>query len=194
MLRAIKHNLSNLTNFNGRDNKPTFWFYVLLIVLFNFGASMLLTIPMMGSMMESVIVSAQQHQDPELMQAQMFKSMSQWMPTMMWLGVIVGVISMLLLIASIVRRLHDSNLSGWLAAIPVGLYAISVVQTPAQIKRAMEMMTNVQPGKPLKSGDMLEGQALQTLLVWVPYLLVIIFGLLSSTIGPNRFGEEPDDY
>jgi hypothetical protein len=57
--------------------------------------------------------------------------------------------------------------------------------------RAMEMMDAASSGTPPDPMAMLQGQATDTLIAWLPYLVVIIIGVLKSTPGPNRFGDSP---
>jgi uncharacterized membrane protein YhaH (DUF805 family) len=191
MLGAIKYSLANLLNGNGRDARQTFWYYVLFIVILRFLASMLVSIPMMVGTMRSAVSAAQQGSDPVAAQAQMMASMVQYMPRMMWLGLIVGVVSALLLAASFIRRLHDSDLSGWWAALPLALYGYALSRVPAQMDRAMEIFSTASSGTAPDPFAMMKRQGATALLTYLPIIIMIILGVRKSTDGANRFGDTP---
>ena len=192
MLGAIKYNLANLTNFNGRDARQTFWYYVLLIIVARFAASMAVSIPMMAGAIGSAVSAAQQGSDPAAAQAQMMSQMSEFMPRMMWFALAVGVITALLLVASFVRRLHDSDLSGWWAALPFALHAYALSQVPAQMDKAIALMnsisTSATPPNPM---TMMQGQGLMALVTYLPLIIGVILAVRKSSEGANRFGDNP---
>jgi uncharacterized membrane protein YhaH (DUF805 family) len=191
MLGAIKYNLANLANFSGRDARQTFWYYVLAIVVVQFAAGMAITIPMMVDGFSTAFQAAQGGMDAAALEQQMNAQIMGKMQDMMWISMGISVVCALLLVSALVRRLHDSNNSGWWAALPFGLYAYVLSRTPAQMDRAMEMMDSASSGTPPDPMAMLQGQATDTLIAWLPYLVVIIIGVLKSTPGPNRFGDSP---
>ena len=57
MLNAIKYNLSNLTNFEGRDARQTFWYYVLIIVVVQYAIQIFASIPMYVSMFSNMFAA-----------------------------------------------------------------------------------------------------------------------------------------
>ncbi|MBD3814359.1 MAG: DUF805 domain-containing protein, partial [Betaproteobacteria bacterium] len=59
MLGSIKYNLANLANFNGRDARQTFWYYVLFLVVIQFGAGIIAAIPMYSQIFSSAFNGAQ---------------------------------------------------------------------------------------------------------------------------------------
>ena len=73
MLSAIKYNLSHLTDFKGRDARPTFWYYVLFLVLVQFALSFLVSIPLTGAMVGDAVVYAQQGMPEGAVQAQLME-------------------------------------------------------------------------------------------------------------------------
>ena len=189
MLGAIKYNLANLANLNGRDARQTFWYYVLFVVVIRFIASMAISIPMMAGTIGSAVASAQQGADPAAAQAQMMGRMTEFLPRMMWFGIIIGVITALLLVASFVRRLHDSDLSGWWAALPLALHGYALSQVPAQMGRALEIMSTAGSGTPPDPMVMMRGQGTMALVTWLPLIIGIVLAVRKSSEGPNRFGE-----
>ena len=118
--------------------------------------------------------------------------------TAIWAGAVMGVINIALLAAAFVRRLHDADFSGWWALLVGALYAAASVRALLNADR-LEAMTReavenamANPG----AGGMQiyahnPQMALDSLIGWIPLLLLIGFGVLKSTEGPNRFAAEP---
>ena len=199
MLDAIKHGLAGLVNFNGRDARQAFWYYVLFIYLLTMAISMVVVMPVMIQSMVSGIqrgIEASQGQDPAAAQAAVQSAMAAAMgdlfPAMMWVGIASGAIMLLGLGAAIVRRLHDSDLSGTWALIPAACQAFSIYAMPEQMAKVVENMQTVQFGKPTASYEMMQGSlGLGALLGWVAIGVAIVLGVRKSTPGPNRFGDAP---
>lgn len=74
MLASIKYNFRHLLDFNGRDARQTFWYFVLFVYLVTVAISMVVMIPMMASMFSQVFAAAQQNADPETMNRMMRQS------------------------------------------------------------------------------------------------------------------------
>jgi uncharacterized membrane protein YhaH (DUF805 family) len=191
MFGAIKYALTNLKNFQGRDARQTFWYFVLFIVVLRFVAGLFISVPMTAKMMGAAMEGARNGADQSAVQAQMMQSMAGMMSTMMWFGLAVGIVTGLLLLASLVRRLHDSDLSGWWALLPVALYALQLSLMSGQVKKAAAIMAAIDPTQPPNPVAIMQQQGWMALLGWLPLILVIIVGLRRSTGGPNRFGDEP---
>jgi uncharacterized membrane protein YhaH (DUF805 family) len=194
---SIRHALGNLANFSGRDARQTFWYWVLVVVILQFAVSAAMTVPMTMRMMSRFMAMGMQGSgsDPLVVQARlqamMADMMATEMPRIVWVGIAVGVVSMLLLVASLVRRLHDSNLSGWWALAPGLMYCAALAMAPGQIEPTIKMMREMKPGVPPNMSAMMQMSLGQNLLAWVPVLLVIWFGVRKSTEGPNGYGDAP---
>jgi uncharacterized membrane protein YhaH (DUF805 family) len=197
MWGAIKHGLGNLANFNGRDARRTFWFWVLAVVLLRFAVNMALTLPITMRMMSRFVAVGIQDGsgDPVAMQAKMHSMMVEMMatelPRMVWIGIAVSAVSTMLLVASLVRRLHDSDLPGWLVLVPGLMSVTGLAMAPAQIETALKLMNEMKPGVQPNMSAMMQASLGQSLLVWVPIALVIWFGVRKSTDGLNRYGDAP---
>ena len=190
MLGAIKHGLTNLFNVSGRDARQTFWYYVLFVMILRFVASLAISIPMMVSAFSSAITSAQAGQDKDAMQAQMMGKMVESMDSMMWIGIAIGVVTAVLLCASIARRLQDSDMSPLWVLLPGAVYLAALSQMPAQMEIAKKMMTEMASKPQVNPYAAMSSQSGYTLLAWLPVLIVIYFGVRKSTPGPNRYGAE----
>lgn len=196
MLGAIKYGLSNLFDTSGRDARQTFWYYVLFVYLLGMTINALVTLPMMFSAMQSMFATLRANPgNEEAIQAATFSMMTEMMGPMLWVAVGVGALKIALLSASLVRRLHDSNLSGYWALVPGLIYAIAIGMMPASMERMIA--TSQQAMHSARAGadpfamqmQMMQSQGLSGLLVYLPLLMVIYMGVRPSTPGPNRFGD-----
>jgi uncharacterized membrane protein YhaH (DUF805 family) len=196
MLGAIKYNLMHLLDFSGRDARQTFWYYVLFLVVLNFIIGLIVSIPLMVGAVGTAIEAAQAGVDPQAMQAQMMGQMAGALGGTLWVSLATNVATALLMLAAFVRRLHDSDKSGWWALLPlVGLAANTVVSIRI-MDTMQEMMRDVMivGGDPVKVQAIMERQqefAAYGMIGWIAPLVVIGFGILRSTDGPNRFGDAP---
>lgn len=192
MLGSIRYNLANLANFSGRDARQTFWYYVLFLYLIQMVAGMAVAVPLVVAIFTQMFAGIQAGADPETMNARMLEAVSGPIEATMWLALALGVVSLLALAASFVRRLHDSGLSGWWAWLPGLLYVGHLAWLPRQIegvKQAMAEAGSLQgPGTPF---GMIPGQEAAMLSAYLPLILLAIFGVRKSTAGPNRYGETP---
>jgi len=188
MLGAIKYNLTNLTNFSGRDARQTFWFYVLFLLIVQYAIGMLIALPMMGSAMSGAFQGVQQGLSDEQMQHQMMAAMAGSMRTSMYASVAISMVSSLLMLAAFVRRLHDSNGPGWIAGVAFALVLASQLYNLSRIGEIIEAMATMDPSNPTATMNM-QGMLGVSALAWIGYLVVIVFGAWPSTPGPNRYDE-----
>lgn len=193
MLGSIKHALRNLANPNGRDSRATFWYWVLLIFIFRFLAGMMISVPMSMKMMAAAVGTARDGapaSDEAVLKA-MMDIVTNELPTMVWMGIGLGVLTMLLMAASLIRRLHDSDLPGWLVLIPGAIYGFALARAPQQIAVATELLKSMKPGVPPDMAAMMQQQGMMVYLGWIPALMILFIGLRKSTEGPNRYGDAP---
>ena len=193
MLDAIRHGLANLFNFAGRDARQTFWYYVLFLFVLQYGLSLVVTLPMTFAGMADSFRMASHGASPAEVNAAMVASMSAMLGMTVWVSVISGIILLLMLAASFVRRLHDSGLSGWWMALPAAIHLINIARMPAQMAQAqaamIAMQTNPGPGA---FAAQFEGQVGWMVLGWSALAVMIVLGTRKSTPGDNRFGPEPE--
>ena len=192
MLGAIKYNLSNLANFTGRDARQTFWYYVLFLVVLQVAVSMASTIPMMIDSMGQAFEAARAGVSPEQMNAQMMAGMGGYMQTTIWLGMVMGLAMALLLVAAFVRRLHDSDHSGWWAALPFVTQLISIGVSYSMADDMIAAMSMASDTAKFEAA-MAQQQAITAygMIGWIGPIVIIVFGIMKSTDGPNRFGDAP---
>lgn len=199
MLKAIKHGLGNLGNFEGRDARQAFWYYVLFLYIVTLAISMVVTVPMMIQGFMTGIregINASQSGDPvaaqAATQAAITNSMSGMISTSMWLGVVTGLLMLAGLAAAFVRRLHDSDLSGLWALIPAAVQLGNLLLAPVMMRQMMDNLTHMNPGDPTAGFRAMQGSVgAASLLGWVAIIAVIVLGVRKSSPGPNRYGETP---
>ena len=191
MLEAIKYGLRNLTNPNGRDARQTFWYWVLAVVLLQYAGGMLVAVPMMIDMFGGMFTAIRNGAPPEAMQAQISRSMADSLESTIWVSVILGAASLALLAMSLVRRLHDSDLPGWIALGPLGIYAAAIALMPAQMDRVLETVRTMDAANPPSPLAQFEAQGFYSVLTYLPMLIGVVIGLRKSSPGPNRYGEAP---
>ncbi|WP_284125503.1 DUF805 domain-containing protein [Parerythrobacter aestuarii] len=192
MLGAIRYNLANLANFSGRDSRQTFWYFMLFIIVVQFGLGMIASIPSYIEMFSNAFEAAQGGADEAEMQAAMASEMGGMMRTQMNIAVVSGLVSTVLFSAAFVRRLHDSGKPGWfllLALVPhLGALAYSVTQIDHLVEIMQQVMSASDPGQAMAMQQQIYAYSA---VGYVGYIVVAIFGIMKSDPGPNAYGEEP---
>jgi uncharacterized membrane protein YhaH (DUF805 family) len=129
---SIRHNLTNLFRFSGRDSRALFWPYAITIFLLSVAAYLLLFVPIVMDMMGRTIAYAQAHPEgfpiaapgqPPVLPPELMPDFSRLVIP----SALVGIAALLLLAAAVVRRLHDTGKSGWWGALPLPFKAVSTV-------------------------------------------------------------------
>ncbi len=202
MLGAIKYNLTHLLDFTGRDARQTFWFYVLFLFLVYMALGMVGSFALIGSLMSPMLEAANAGASEQEMQVRMAQQMGATMgrmfEAMLWVSVVVSVLMDLLLAAAFVRRLHDSNSSGWWALAVLAAQVASIAAMIPMIEVMKDFMAEAMDpanlANPAHMQSMIERHSEMNfygLIGWIAPLAVIVFGVMDSSNGPNRFGEEP---
>ena len=191
MLEAIKYNLAHLADFSGREDRPTFWWYVLFLVILDIVLGLILSGSMAAGGISAAYHAAQSGASQEALQAQMMQQMGGNLGTMMWVSSGFKLLITALSVAAFVRRLHDSNNSGWWAALAVAAQVAALAIALSMAGQIETMMAS------MASGDLtpaIEARAQMSrlgLLGWIAPIVVLVFGVMKSTAGPNRYGEAP---
>ncbi|HTN15732.1 MAG TPA: DUF805 domain-containing protein [Sphingomonadaceae bacterium] len=192
MLGSIKYNLSHLTSFTGRDARQTFWYYVLFLVVLHFAISMVATVPMLISVMQQAFMQAQAGVSEEAMLGAITLQTGNWMATTIWISAIAQLAILALFSAAFVRRLHDSGHAGWWCGLAV---ICSLASIAANISMIDEMQTlfAMSAADPLAFQEAVAKQRTNPLSLagWIGPIIVVAFGVMKSTDGPNRYGEAP---
>ena len=174
---AIKHCMANLTNFDGKDGRATFWWWVLMVVLVTFGISMIASIGFVGSSVFGAISAAGAGADEAEVQRQMMQSMADGMATQVWVGLAVSLLGLALIVAAFARRLRDAGLPAFLVLIPVATTLFSAYQSFSLIDDMQAIMAT---GDMVAMNDFSMNNAASGIFGWIGYLVVIVGGLLPS--------------
>ncbi len=117
-------------------------------------------------------------------------SMSGQMSTMLWISGAISLLMIALSVAAFVRRLHDSNNSGWWAALAVAAQVVAFALSLSMIGTMQDMMTNAAATGSLGTMQEVQGRmSTYSLIGWIAPLVVIVLGVMGSTAGSNRYGE-----
>lgn len=198
MLDAVKYGFSNVLNFEGRDARGTFWYYVLFLVLAQFLLTLVASVPMYMSIFTSAFNAAAEAQGSEEMVLDMAEEMVGYVRTITLVGYVAGTITALLMVASFVRRLHDAGYTGWIVVIPLLTQAFSMSYSYSFMERIEEVMMQTMTQSMVDpTGEQINPYAVQAemgllgLVGWIGYILIITFGVFRSQEGPNKYGEAP---
>jgi uncharacterized membrane protein YhaH (DUF805 family) len=184
--RSLGHNLARLLDFSGRESRRLFWPYALIVFVAGMVANLLLILPVIVAAMQRTFLYLKQHPEgfpqpapgaPARLPPELMPDMG---PVMVGMGV-VGLLTLLLLAAAIVRRLHDRDRTGWWAMLPVPFQLAAFVTGPATYRAAIQ-------GPAAPSGLALVGQ-LNTLAYWAAFITLLVMLVGESKRGANRFGE-----
>lgn len=183
---SIKHNLRNIGRFSGRDRQGQFWPYAIIVALAGGAMLALAILPEMFRSMRRMRQFAEANPKeatittgPSGTSIRIEGHHPDLMPDMgsMMIGMgVVALIMVILMAASVTRRLHDTNRSGLWGLIPL-VFLISGCFGTAHIFASPE---------PDMTVFLL--LFLNNLVYLASLLLLIVLLLLSGTAGENRFG------
>ncbi|MEW4447980.1 DUF805 domain-containing protein [Qipengyuania sp. JC766] len=192
MIGSIGYSLRNLFNFSGRDARSTFWLYLLFLVVLQFAVSIITIAPVYFEMFSAAFDAGQSGAQPEDLERMMLGNMAGMMERQVLVGLAVTIVSGILFAASFVRRLHDSGKSGWwLLAAYVPVFG-SALYNYAYLDDVLAVMqASMTPGSPADTMARQSELYAYSALSYIGYLVVIVFGVMKSDEGPNRYGPEP---
>ena len=190
ILASIRYNLANLFRFSGRESRALFWPYAITVFLLSILAGILLFIPVMMDTMTRAMDYAQTHPggipqaapgQPPVLPPELMPDMSRMIVPML----IVNLVCILLLAAAAVRRLHDTDRTGWWAALPLPFHAVAAAIGPAAAKAMQEaMMSHTR-----HSSTLMTLSSLNSALSLLALVALVILLVGEGTKGPNRFGD-----
>lgn len=192
MLDAIKYNLTHLFDFRAREDRPTFWWYVLFLVILDIVLGLIVSGPMIVGSISAAIHAAQSGASEDAIRAETLQQVSGQIYTMVWVSGAIKLLMIVLSVGAFVRRLHDSNNSGWWAALAIAAQVLVFAVNYTMLGTVRDTMSAA-----AASGEV-SGLALQQshlawlgLLGWIAPIVIIVFGVMNSSSGPNRYGEAP---
>lgn len=164
--------LKKYAQFSGRAPRAEFWWFTLFVVLAYFAVWFLL-IGTIGGM-------AAADAEPGL---GMFGALGAGMifVFLFWLALIIPTLAVQ------VRRLHDTNRSGWWLLGFYLLYAVYMVMSMGTVFSAgMDPTAGAQPNMGALGITMVLG-----LVMFVYMIVLLVFYCLPGTPGPNNYGPDP---
>lgn len=192
MFEAIRYSLSGLANFSGRDSRSTFWLYMLFLFVIYMILSVVGGLVVAGGMIGGAFEAARGGVDQVEINRQIMGRIETTIRMSAWLNVGVTLVMVALVAASFTRRLHDSNKPGWIGLVIGVMYLAACAYTVGTIEETIALMRKAQSGDAATAQAMQARMAARGLAGWIAPVLFVIFGLLSSSDGDNRYGPEPD--
>lgn len=190
ILASIRYNSARVLTFSGRETRALFWPWAIFLFIVMMAVGMLLWMPIMYDMFGRMARYLAEHPEglpePSYPGAPMLPP--ELMPDLSILGLPMAVVSLLfalLLAASVVRRLHDRDKSGWWGLMPVPFMAYGQIMGP---EAAAMMMSGGMPNSPAMLLVMLNN-----LLYWIAAIILIVMLAQAGTSGPNGYGPEPHE-
>ena len=77
MLEALKYNLAHLADFTGREDRSTFWWYVLVLVILDIVLGLIVSGPMVAGSISTAVQAAQSGMSEQAIQAQQIDVLHQ---------------------------------------------------------------------------------------------------------------------
>jgi len=184
---SVRHNVPRLLRFSGRDSRAQFWPWAIAVFLLGMALDLIAMIPVMTEMMRRMFAYVEAHPEglpqpqpggpplpPELM------------PDFTGFTLIagaVGVLTILLWAAAVVRRLHDRDRSGWWGAAILPFQIAALLLGPSASKA---MLSGATPSRPLALAASLNSAA-----YWIAFIVLLVILAGNGTPGPNRYGDPP---
>jgi uncharacterized membrane protein YhaH (DUF805 family) len=202
-MNLLARHLTGIVDFQGRENRQPFWLWILIVYIVQFVVMAIAMIPLMTSWFDQMMPMMQGDphrfdKDPQAI----FQLMMPMMQNMIMLTIVSALLFFILSAAAVVRRLHDSNRSGWWVTPYYAMQIVSPIFMASFFPRYFSMMASMSAAKPGSPPDIANPafqQAMQsmTLMSLVNILglailvMMIVFLVLPGTVGPNRFGDDP---
>jgi uncharacterized membrane protein YhaH (DUF805 family) len=171
--------LKRYAEFSGRSSRAEFWWFMLAMLVCWLAIWFLLV--------GSLSVSSMAVSEGEAPSAGAFGAIGGGMIFMglFWLALIIPTISVG------VRRLHDSNRSGWWLGAFYLLYAVYIVMLFGSMAGAMSAAMSGGTEPPAPNMGMLAGTGILGLVIFIYAIVLLVFYCLPGTKGDNRFGPDP---
>lgn len=199
-MNLLTRHLTGLIDFQSRENRQPFWLWILIVYIVQFVVMIIAMIPIMTTWFDQMMpaLQADPHRfdnDPQAM----MQLMVPMMRNVITMTVVSATLFFVLSAAAVVRRLHDSNRSGWWSLPYYAMQVISPVFMLSFFPRYFTMMASLQPGSQPDVTNPAFQQATQSmalmslvnLLGFAVLVMMIVLLVLPGAVGPNRFGDDP---
>ncbi|MBW8785096.1 MAG: DUF805 domain-containing protein [Novosphingobium sp.] len=189
MIEAIRHGLTGVAQYGGRDGRQAFWYFVLFVFIVGFIVSTAFSLATIGPMLASAISAGTDRQPPADATTLFDGRGAGMVRTMFTLGLSLGVAKLALLSPALARRAHDSGLSTALALIAPALYTLGLVVLAANWQLLVDRQIAAVGHPDIALANLRSyPQVAVTLLEWSAAVVAVIIGVRKSTPGPNPYG------
>ena len=183
---SIRHNIVNLARFSGRDSQGLFWPWAIIVYALLTLVTLGLTFVAVARGFMEMSGAFQPGAGPEdiekLMAGMMGRVTDLWLPL-----TLVNLLMIVLLAASIARRLHDRGRTAYWGLLPVPFWIAGALTA----RRAMALA--------MTPGDGASRPALDTLIMligpfsWVAFIVLLVLLIGDGDHGPNAYGPDPKE-
>ena len=113
-MNLLTRHLTGLIDFQSRENRQPFWLWILIVYIVQLVVMLIAMVPIMTTWFDQMMptLQADPHRfdnDPQAM----MQLMVPMMQNIITMTVVSATLFFVLSAAAVVRRLHDSNRSGW---------------------------------------------------------------------------------
>jgi uncharacterized membrane protein YhaH (DUF805 family) len=167
--------LKRYAQFSGRSRRKEYWMFVLFTILVNLGF-----VAIMFAAGGASIFAAMSNPDPTAMMAG-----AGIIAIVYGISLLFSLAILIPWLAVHVRRLHDTDRSGWWLLTPILPYFGILIFSVGSVYLA--------EGNPSENAALGPGiVVLLCSLAWMVFSIVLlVFMCLEGTLGPNRFGADP---
>ncbi|MGB3167472.1 MAG: DUF805 domain-containing protein [Alteraurantiacibacter sp.] len=180
MINAVKYCLARLGDFAGRDGRPTFWWYVLFLVVMQFVLGFLASIPLLIETAGTAMDAAQAGIDGEALEERMLTSMGGSLTTTGYISAAITGLVIVLIAAALVRRIRDAGLPGWLALVPLALQVAAVVGSLLLLEQLGDRLAQLRSPAEMEAFQQEMMLHWSSIAGWLSYLAAFVFGILPS--------------
>jgi uncharacterized membrane protein YhaH (DUF805 family) len=168
--------LKNYAKFSGRASRAEFWWFFLFIVILYFAAWL--------ALVATVGVGTASGREPSFAMIGAFGAAGIFI-FLFWLALIIPTIAVQ------VRRLHDTNRSGWWLGAFYLLYVVYFVLMFGILGSVMSPAATVNTPPTPPNAGMLTGVMVLGFAMFIYMIVLLVFYCLPGTKGANRFGDDP---
>jgi uncharacterized membrane protein YhaH (DUF805 family) len=206
-MSLLSDHFRGLLSFTGRERRQPFWLWILIVYVGQFIVSTVAMIPIMSGFSDSFAPLTERAQSdptyldqhPEAFQ-QVFAQMLPMMQTVMAMTATLALVLTALIAAAVVRRLHDTDRSGWWAAPNFAIQIAMPVLYASILPRFFATFANFRPDMPPDQINAAMGPAFSSMMAlsglgmigFVMLIVLIVLLCQPTSLGSNRFGAEPN--
>ena len=183
MWNAITYNLAHLLDFAGREDRPTFWWYALFVVILQVLIGIVLALPMtidaVGASMEAARAGATDTDVQSRILANMANSGQ--LQTQALISLILNLAAIALLAAAFVRRVRDAGFAAWIALVVLASQVYAAITEYFMSQRVVEEMQNALASGNAEAAAAAANDAMVSGIVgWIGLVVGIVLAVMKS--------------